>query len=179
MNRCERMQKHLKLLRQSAGWTQGVLADNIGMSRSTIFNLEKGTAVLKQKHYEKLWRVFMDEVKRNSSYIHLRESDDCEECYKFVDGMSLTSFIMRHLIKAEEDPFKTIEDRTKVIDELKYHEEILGYWCRGNYLKDVAHDANFDFGIFLSTSDELDYLRLDHVIEPQRFRIGTGKEIVV
>lgn len=36
------MNNHLRTLRESRGWTQGALADRLGVSRQTVNALEKG-----------------------------------------------------------------------------------------------------------------------------------------
>lgn len=36
------MKNHLKVLRQDRGWTQGALADELGVSRQTVNALETG-----------------------------------------------------------------------------------------------------------------------------------------
>jgi putative transcriptional regulator len=36
------MKNHLKTLRESRGWTQGALADQLGVSRQTVNALETG-----------------------------------------------------------------------------------------------------------------------------------------
>ncbi|GAB2815047.1 helix-turn-helix transcriptional regulator [Alpinimonas psychrophila] len=36
------MKNHLKVLRQNRGWTQGALADELGVSRQTVNALETG-----------------------------------------------------------------------------------------------------------------------------------------
>ncbi len=51
MEEIKRMQKHLLLIRQTAGWTAEEFGDKIGVTRQTINNIERGRSSLTKTQY--------------------------------------------------------------------------------------------------------------------------------
>lgn len=91
----QRLQKHLSLLRNCAGWSATTLGEKLDVSRQMVSNLENGRNKMTQMQYLAICKVFDDEIS------------------SFPDDTMMLSDVRKVLV---DEPEKySIEDRNKVL----------------------------------------------------------------